>query len=272
MVFRCLIDRAEVYDKGPLSYKCAWLVGVTCLCLGSERQWACILGAWHHRVFIQKLSSNPPPLLFSPMPLSHFHAPFQGKGREKANKQDLFPEFIFSKGTRRGGGGAMGGGRGGSAASNWKLLPLPGEICVHYLQSQTNRSRVQVYVCVCATARKPPCLSSSITVPDQNSPPSPSLPLLFPYVCLCVYLCFCVYRCVYVSHVPVLRFPTWVPGLDPEKHLGKPLADMELYLKQVTDWWILCLPIFPRHCSTSTYKHMNTISQTGCLMLMYKVI
>lgn len=47
-----------------------------------------------------KLSSNLFPLLiFSPMPVSHFHAPFQGKGREKANKQDLFPEFIFSKGT-----------------------------------------------------------------------------------------------------------------------------------------------------------------------------
>lgn len=48
------------------------------------------------------LPPTPAPLpSFTPMPLSHFHAPFQGKeGREKANKQALFPEFIFSTGTR----------------------------------------------------------------------------------------------------------------------------------------------------------------------------
>lgn len=52
-----------------------------------------------------------PLLLFSPMPVSHFHAPFQGKGRKKANKQDFFPEFMFSKGTTCAGGrrGSIGG-------------------------------------------------------------------------------------------------------------------------------------------------------------------
>lgn len=34
-----------------------------------------------------------------PVPVSHFHVPFQGsRGREKTNKQGLSPEFMFSKG------------------------------------------------------------------------------------------------------------------------------------------------------------------------------
>lgn len=64
-----------------------------------------------------------PLLLFSPMPVSHFHAPFQGKGREKANKQDLFPEFMFSKGTGWGGGGR--GGVGGLRPAIENCCPYP---------------------------------------------------------------------------------------------------------------------------------------------------
>ena len=305
MVFRCLIDRAEVYDKGPLSYKCAWLVGVTCLCLGSERQWACILGAWHHRVFIQKLSSNLPPPFFS-LPclwVTSMHH-FRGRGGKRQINKISFQSLYSQRELDEGAAGRWEGGVGGLRPAIENCCPYPERsvyttckvkqidpgcrfTCV-FVRLPVNlpachlQSLFLIRTLPLSLFPPPPLLSHSILsflpffsipVPLQNPPPPPpSLPLLFPYVCLCVYLCFCVYRCVYVSHVPVLRFPTWVPGLDPEKHLGKPLADMELYLKQVTDWWILCLPIFPRHCSTSTYKHMNTISQTGCLMLMYKVI
>lgn len=33
------------------------------------------------------------------MLVSHFQDPFQEKGRKKANKHNLFPEFTFSNGT-----------------------------------------------------------------------------------------------------------------------------------------------------------------------------
>lgn len=88
-----------------------WLVGFTCLyfIFVSEESGPVRLYAYKtpHHPFL--------PFLFSPRPVSHFHAPFQGKGREKANKQDLFPEFMFSKRAKcmRGGGsghGCVGGG------------------------------------------------------------------------------------------------------------------------------------------------------------------
>lgn len=58
------------------------------------------------------------------MPVSHFHAPFQGKGREKANKQDLFPEFMFSKGELDEGGGGRAGGVWGVCGQQLKTVAL----------------------------------------------------------------------------------------------------------------------------------------------------
>lgn len=166
---------------------------------------------------------------------------FRGRGGESQINKISFQSLCSQRElVGVGGCGRRIGGEGGSVASNWKLLPLPGEICVHYLQSQTNRSRAQVYMCVCATARKPPCLSSSITVLCCWSDRALSRSLsVHTFVCLqwclCLYFCLCVLLCVH-SYVSL---PTCVPGLDPEKHLGKPLADMEPYLKQVIGWQIL---------------------------------
>lgn len=57
--------------------------------------------------------------------------------------------------------------------------------------------------------------------------------------------------CVRLRDRPLPPFPVRVPGLDPEKHLGKPLAEMEPYLKQVTHTLsVLALPssaTFIRH-------------------------
>lgn len=119
---------------------------------------------------------------------------FRGRGGESQINKISFQSLCSQR--ELVGVGVVGEGFGGGAsvASNWKLLPLPGEICVHYLQSQTNRSRAQVYMCVCATARKPPCLSSSITVLCSWSDRTLSLVL-----CLCICLSVCNGVCVCIS-------------------------------------------------------------------------
>lgn len=88
----------------------------------------------------------------------------------------------------------------------------------------------------CAAACNPPSLSSSIT---EHCCWSVSLSLflflslfsLSHHTFVCAKWRLCLHVCVFVS-----TFPTWMAGLDPGKHLGKPLADMEPYLKQVSDW------------------------------------
>lgn len=83
-------------------------------------------------------------------------------------------------------------------------------------------------------------LQSLSTVADLSPSLSLSLflflscfPHLFIHVSVRNGVCVCM--CVFVP-----TFPTWMAGLDPGKHLGKPLADMEPYLKQVSDWQIFC--------------------------------
>lgn len=85
----------------------------------------------------------------------------------------------------------------------------------------------------CAAACKPPSLSSSITEHCCWSLPLSFFLSLFPslFIHVSVWNGVCVCMCVFVP-----TFPTWMAGLDPGKHLGKPLADMEPYLKQVSDW------------------------------------
>lgn len=102
------------------------LCGQFRLFLSQERQLDCVLGAWHQWVYIQ--SSYPPPPTFFPLPclwVTSMHH-FRGRRwREKANKQALFPEFIFSKGTRW--GGSRHGGRiweRGSCGQQLKTVAL----------------------------------------------------------------------------------------------------------------------------------------------------
>lgn len=99
------------------------------------------------------------------MPVSHFHAPFQGKeGREKANKQVLFPEFIFSKGTRWGGSGHW-----EIRGVCWEgvLWPAIENCCPYPERSVYTTCKVKQIDpgCrfTCAAACNPPSLSSSIT-------------------------------------------------------------------------------------------------------------
>lgn len=50
---------------------------------------------------------------------------FRGRGGKKANKQDLFPEFMFSKGTRLGGGAAGKRFLGGLRLETENCCPYP---------------------------------------------------------------------------------------------------------------------------------------------------
>lgn len=163
---------------------------------------------------------------------------FRGRGETRQINKISFQRLCSQRGLDVHGVGK--GALGEFVAGSWKLLPLQREICVHYLQSQTNRSRVQVLECFCVTARKPPCLSSSITesVSDQTSfCLSLSLPLFLSlHVCtmfVFVYSPLFVLLCEFSS-----AFSMWMPGLDPEKHLGKSLASMQPYLKQVQHSYI----------------------------------
>lgn len=171
---------------------------------------------WHRWVCIQ---SSPPPFSYPPSFLSHacesLPCTISGEGEGKRQINKISFQSLCSQREIDGRGGSRQKVFGGSAARNWKLLPLPGEICVHYLQSQTNRRRVQVYVCVCATGRKPPCLSSLITVLCSWS----ELPLaLFTYVSLRavvrVFLSLCVHVCMIILPLCVC-FPHgcqgWIP-------------------------------------------------------------
>lgn len=169
--------------------------------------------------------------------MSHFHAPFQGKGRGKPNKQDLFPEFMFSKGTCWGGGLWVKdwGGGGGLWPATENCCPYPERsVYTTCKVKQIDPGRRFTCVFVRLPVNLPACHLQSLCCVADPTALSLSFSVCLQW-CLCLYFCLCVLLCVH-SYVSL---PTCVPGLDPEKHLGKPLADMEPYLKQVIGWQIL---------------------------------
>lgn len=226
----CILFKGQkVKTKSRFSWRLVvWFV-FTCFC-----QWS--KGVWHHWLFIQ---SSPPtyfPLLaFFPMPVSHFHTPFEGKEwRGERQINNISSPSLYSQ--KELDGEAVGMGVGGGEGCLQSAI----ENCCPYPERSVYTSCKVKQIdpgCrfMCATACKPPCLSSAITEHycwflsffcSLFLPLFPSL-----HSCLCemvfVFLDLCIIVCM---------FPTWVPGLDPEKHLGKPLADMEPYLKQVRNW------------------------------------
>lgn len=139
--------------------------------------------------------------------MSHFHAPFQGKGRGKPNKQDLFPEFMFSKGTCWGGGcGRRIGGEGGGG-----LWPATENCCPYPERSVYTTCKVKQidpgrrFTCVFVRlpVNLPAChLQSLCCVADPTA-----LSLSFSvcaYVCLFamvfvfVFLSLCIALCTFI--------------------------------------------------------------------------
>ena len=154
--------------------------------------------------------SSPPAssllLLFSPMPVSHFHAPFQGEGEGKRQINKISFQSLYSQ--RELDEGAAGrGGVGGLRPAIENCCPYP-ERSVYTTCKVKQIDPGCRFTCVFVRlpVNLPAChLQSLFSVPDQTSL-SLSLSLSFSLhtcVCLCVCVPVFVYRCVYVRMSPV---------------------------------------------------------------------
>lgn len=236
------------------------LCGQLRLFLSQERQLDCVLGAWHQWVYIQ--SSYPPPPTFFPLPclwVTSMHH-FRGRRRrEKANKQALFPEFIFSKGTRWGGSR-----HGGADLGEGVLRPAIENCCPYPERSVYTTCKVKQIDpgCrfTCAAACKPPSLSSSIIEHCcWFLSLSLSFPLLFSpslHTCVCVKWCLCLHVCVcaYIPHVD--GRPGSRKALRKISGWHGALSETGLRLVDILPLFIFILKYFNTHTHNTHLMHM----------------
>lgn len=215
-----------------------WLRSIS----SEERQLDCVLGAWHQWVYTASLPPTcpppppPPPCCLFSLPclwVTSMHR-FRGwrGGKRQINKLSF--QSLYSRRELDEEAAGMEGGFGRGV-----LWPAIENCCPYPERSVYTTCKVKQIDpgCrfTCAVACNPPSLSSSIT---EHCCWSFSLSLfrflsLFSshFIHVSVQNGVCVCTCVFAS-----TFPTWMAGLDPGKHLGKPLADMEPYLKKVSEW------------------------------------